>query len=58
MRRYLDRISKHGDGYRRCLLTHGARAVLLAAQRTARERPHRLTGRQHWGRRRRRPAGS
>jgi transposase len=31
-RRYLGRISKHGDGYLRCLLTHGARAVLLAAQ--------------------------
>jgi transposase len=48
MRRYLGRISKRGDGYLRCLLTHGARAVLLAAQRTARERPHRLTGLQHW----------
>jgi transposase len=47
-RRYLGRISKRGDGYLRCLLTHGARAVLLAAQRTARERPHRLTRLQHW----------
>jgi transposase len=47
-RRYLGRISKRGDGYLRCLLTHGARAVLLAAQRTARERPQRLTGLQHW----------
>jgi len=26
-RRYLGRISKRGDGYLRCLLTHGARAV-------------------------------
>lgn len=47
-RRYLGRISKRGDGYLRCLLTHGARAVLLAAQRTARDRPHRLTRLQHW----------
>jgi transposase len=47
-RRYLGRISKRGDGYLRCLLTHGARAVLLAAQRTARERPHRLTRLQQW----------
>ena len=47
-RRYLGRISKRGDGYLRCLLTHGARAVLVAAQRTARERPHRLTRLQHW----------
>lgn len=48
MRRYLGRISKRGDGYLRCLLTHGARAVLLAAQRTARDRPHRLTRLQQW----------
>lgn len=47
-RRYLGRISKRGDGYLRCLLTHGARAVLLAAQRTARTSPHRLTRLQHW----------
>jgi transposase len=47
-RRYLGRISKRGDGYLRCLLTHGARAVLLAAQRTARDRPQRLTRLQHW----------
>jgi transposase len=31
-RRYFGRISKRGDGYLRCLLAHGARAVLLAAQ--------------------------
>ena len=30
-------ISKRGDRYLRCLLTHGARAVSLAAQRTARD---------------------
>ena len=48
MRRYLGRISKRGDGYLRCLLTHGARAVLLAAQRTARTAPHRLTRLQQW----------
>jgi transposase len=47
-RRYLGRISKRGDGYLRCLLTHGARAVLLAAQRTARDRPHRVTRLQQW----------
>ncbi len=47
-RRYLGCISKRGDGYLRCLLTHGARAVLLAAQRTARTRPHRLTRLQQW----------
>ena len=32
-RRRLGRISKRGDVYLRCLLTHGARAVLLAAHR-------------------------
>jgi transposase len=47
-RRYLGRISKRGDSYLRCLLTHGARAVLLAAQRTARATPHRLTRLQAW----------
>jgi transposase len=47
-RRYLGRISKRGDGYLRCLLTHGARAVLLAAQRTARTSPQRLTRLQQW----------
>jgi transposase len=47
-RRYLGRISKRGDGYLRCLLTHGARAVLLAAQRTARATPHRVTRLQQW----------
>ncbi len=47
-RRYLGRISKRGDVYLRCLLTHGARAVLLTAQRTARTAPHRLTRLQQW----------
>lgn len=32
-RRYLGRITKRGDAYVRCLLTHGARAVLQHAQR-------------------------
>jgi len=47
-RRYLGRISKRGDVYLRCLLTHGARAVLLTAQRTARAAPHRTTRFQQW----------
>jgi transposase len=34
-RRRLGSISKRGDIYLRCLLTHGARAVLLMAQRRA-----------------------
>lgn len=47
-RRYLGRISKRGDVYLRCLLTHGARAVLLTAQRTVRMTPDRATGFQRW----------
>jgi proteic killer suppression protein len=47
-RRYLDCISKRGDVYLRCLLTHGARAVLPSAQRTARAAPHRTTRFQQW----------
>jgi transposase len=47
-RRHLGRISKRGDGYLRCLLTHGARAVLLTAQRTARSTPQRVTRLQQW----------
>ena len=47
-RRYLGRISKRGDVYLRCLLTHGARAVLLTAQRTVRTTPDRATRLQHW----------
>jgi transposase len=34
--------------YLRCLLTHGARAVLLTAQRTSRTAPQRLTRLQQW----------
>jgi transposase len=47
-RRYLGRISKRGDVYLRCLLTHGARAVLLTAQRMVRVTPDRATGFQRW----------
>jgi transposase len=47
-RRHLGGISKRGDVYLRCLLTHGARAVLLTAQRTARATPHRMTTFQQW----------
>jgi transposase len=47
-RRYLGAISKRGDTYLRCLLTHGARAVLLMAQRTARATPARMTRLQQW----------
>lgn len=46
-RRRLGGISKRGDLYLRCLLTHGARAVLVAAQRRRRaEQP--LTRLHHW----------
>jgi len=47
-RRHLGAISKRGDSYLRCLLTHGARAVLLTAQRTARTTPARVTRLQQW----------
>ena len=47
-RRYLGRISKRGDGYLRCLLTHGARSVLLSAHRAARTTPARVTRLQQW----------
>ena len=47
-RRYLGAISKQGDSSLRCLLTHGARAVLLTAQRTARATPTRVTRLQQW----------
>jgi transposase len=46
-RRHLGRISKRGDVYLRCLLTHGARAVLLTAQRTLRGKSQ-GTRFQHW----------
>lgn len=46
-RRRLGAITKQGDVYLRYLLTHGARAVLLTAQRAHRaEKP--LTRLQHW----------
>jgi transposase len=47
-RRYLGRISKRANVYLRCLLTHGARAVLLTAQRTAQGTPQRATPFQRW----------
>ena len=40
LRRRLGAISKHGDGYLRMLLTHGARSVLWTAK--ARKKPDRL----------------
>ena len=46
-RRHLGSITKRGNVYLRCLLTHGARAVLLTAQRqAAAHKP--LTGLQPW----------
>jgi transposase len=47
-RRHLGGISKRGDVYLRCLLTHGARSVLLRAQRTARAAPGQVTRFQQW----------
>lgn len=47
-RRRLGRISKQGDVYLRCLLTHGARAVLQAAHRRA-HAGRSLTRLQQWG---------
>jgi transposase len=41
-------IDKRGDVYLRCLLTHGARSVLLTAQRTARAAPRQVTRLQRW----------
>ena len=46
-RRRLGAITKRGDVYLRCLLTHGARAVLQAAHRRAAARKP-LTGLQPW----------
>jgi transposase len=46
-RRRLGGISKRGDVYLRCLLTHGARAVLFAAHRRA-VRAQPLTRLQQW----------
>ncbi len=44
-RRRLSGISKRGDVYLRCLLTHGARAVLVAAHR---RRAPAAGGLHHW----------
>ena len=41
-------ISKRGNVYLRCLLTHGARSVLFNAQRRARAHPDRLSAVQRW----------
>jgi transposase len=46
-RRRLGAISKMGDVYQRCLVTHGARAVLLAAHRAA-TTTRTVTGLQQW----------
>jgi transposase len=53
-RRHLGRISKRGDVYLRCLLTHGARAVLLTTQRTTPPSSHAIPT---LGRERRSPTG-
>ena len=47
-RRYLGRISKRGDVHLRCLLAHGARAVLRVALQLAERAPDRLTRLQQW----------
>jgi transposase len=47
LRRRLGSISKKGDIYLRCLLTHGARAVLVSAQRRA-AAGHALPRLHHW----------
>lgn len=47
-RRLLGGISKRGDGYLRCLLTHGARVVLYNAQKRVRVTPARATAFQRW----------
>jgi transposase len=47
MHRRLGAISKQGDVYLRCLLTHGARSVLLAAHRAAKGRKS-LSRLQQW----------
>lgn len=47
-RRLLGGISKRGDGYLRCLLTHGARVVLYNAQKRIRVTPERATAFQRW----------
>lgn len=46
--RKLGRISRQGNSYVRMLLTHGARAALLAAKRCASRTPEKLTRLQQW----------
>jgi transposase len=48
MRHWRGGISKRGDVYLRCQLTHGARSVLVNAQRRARVHAERLTALQRW----------
>jgi len=48
MRQWRGGISKRGNVYLRCLLTHGARSVLFNAQRRARAHPDRLSAVQRW----------
>lgn len=47
-RRWLGGISKRGDAYLRCLLTHGARAVVQSATRAVQRTPDRVTRLQQW----------
>jgi transposase len=47
-KRYLGRISKRGDGHLRCLLVHGARAVLRSAKYHTERSPGRLTRLHQW----------
>lgn len=47
-RRSLGHISKRGDTYLRCLLVHGARAVLRVAELRVAQADGRATGFQHW----------
>ena len=48
-RRFVGRISKRGDVYLRTLLTHGARSILVNAQRRARTQRPPLSALHHWG---------
>lgn len=47
-RRSLGHISKRGDAYLRCLLIHGARAVLRVAELRARQQDRPVTRFQQW----------
>src|SRR5262245_41605501 len=48
LRQWRGGISKRGNLYLRCMLTHGARSVLVNAQRRARVHADRLTPLQRW----------